>query len=160
MPTVDMKIDGAKVTCLNALNKYYISSDTNATKLLQTRISTACDNAARKACEGSPTDTGTEASEVASPASGRYKYANTTPNLRSRLWWNSSKNAFLLDVMKLAKGKKLPHPMQFAVPMNLTGGKFDAERERLYKAAVDTWNDVDGSNRSRINLQDILKRHQ
>ena len=158
MPTVDMKIDGAKVACLNALNKFYISSDTNATKLLQTRIATACDIAARKDCEGSPTDTGTEASEVASPASGRYKYANTTPNLRSRCWWNSAKSAFILDVKKLAKNKSKPHPLQFAVPMTLTGIEYENARERQYHNAAVCWNDIDGSGRERIDMAKILKQ--
>ena len=159
-PTVVIKLDGTKITCMNNMKKFYISVDTDSVQFLQTRISTACQSTAKSDSDASPTDTGTEASGTDSPAAGTKKeaittkkHAKTTPNLRGRIWWHPDLQTYLLDLRKVAKGKRIPEKLEFAVAAHFTGDAYDAERERLYKAAITAWNDVDGTNRDRIVLK-------
>jgi len=82
-----------------------------------------------------------------------FRFDDDTPNLFGKVVWDTDLSSWKVT-HKSGKERAITYKDhlggKLAVPEDLSGGAFMREKEKLYKLAIATWNEIDNSKRRRI----------
>ena len=136
------------VICLNTERKIVMLLDRASMAFISDYMVTLTRNVIHSMSKNCPTPEPSSSTNATREVAPFHFVASPTPCIRDKVVWSAGRNVW--QVLPKGKEGKKKKVAPLAVDASLTGKKFDDEKTRQYRAAVELWNAEDESKRIRI----------